>query len=70
VAALAPAHIRGSAFALTATARAVGDVAGIFWTAASPVAALLYYAAWMLLALAGLTLTARPGISAHSGPST
>jgi MFS family permease len=60
VAALAPANIRGSAFGLLAAVQAGGNlaastVAGILWTATSPTVAFGYLAAWMLLALAGLT---------------
>jgi MFS family permease len=63
VAALAPAAIRGSAFGLLATVQALGNfaasaVAGLLWSAASPEAAFVYLAAWMLLALAILTRTA------------
>ncbi len=63
VAALAPTAIRGSAFGLLATVQALGNfaasaIAGLLWTAASPTAAFLYLAAWMLLALAMLTRTA------------
>jgi MFS family permease len=63
VAALAPAHLRGSAFGLLATIQAVGNlaasgIAGILWTALSPTAAFGYLTAWMLLALAVLGLYA------------
>ncbi|OLB73719.1 MAG: MFS transporter [Actinobacteria bacterium 13_2_20CM_2_71_6] len=65
VAALAPADLRGSAFGLLATIQAGGNlaasaIAGIIWTAVSPVAAFGYLAAWMLVALVGLTVAARP----------
>jgi MFS family permease len=63
VAALAPPEIRGSAFGLLATVQALGNlaasaIAGILWTTLSPAAAFSYLAAWMGLALAGLTVTA------------
>ncbi len=64
VAALAPAHLRGSAFGLLATIQAAGNlaasaVAGVLWTVVSPAAAFGYLTAWMLLALAGLIPAAR-----------
>lgn len=64
VAALAPLDLRGSAFGLLASIQAIGNlaasaVAGLLWTAVTPTAAFAYLAAWMLLALAGLALTAR-----------
>ncbi len=64
VATLAPAHLRGSAFGLLATIQAFGNlaasaVAGILWTAVSPTAAFGYLTAWMLIALAALTLSHR-----------
>jgi MFS family permease len=63
VAQLAPQHLRGSAFGLLAAIQAVGNlaasaIAGILWSAISPTAAFLYVAAWMILALAGQTITA------------
>jgi len=65
VAALAPEHLRGSAFGLLAALQAVGNlgasaIAGVLWTAVSPAAAFLYVAMWMSLALAGLLLAALP----------
>jgi MFS family permease len=59
VAVAAPAHIRGSAFGLLAAVQSFGNlaasaIAGLIWTLASPEAAFVYIAAWMLLALAGL----------------
>ena len=70
VAQLAPQHLRGSAFGLLAAIQAVGNlaasaIAGILWSAISPTAAFLYVAAWMILALAGQTITAltKPAIS-------
>jgi len=64
IAALAPAHMRGSAFGLLATVQAGGNlaasaIAGILWTAASPSLAFGYLAAWMLLALIGLAVAGR-----------
>jgi MFS family permease len=64
VAALAPTHLRGSAFGLLATIQAAGNlaasaVAGILWTAISPTAAFGYLTAWMLIALATLTFNHR-----------
>ena len=64
VAALAPAHLRGSAFGLLATIQAAGNlaasaIAGILWTAISRAAAFIYLTAWMLIALAALTLLLR-----------
>lgn len=57
VAALAPEHVRGSAFGLLATLRSVGNlaasaVAGALWTLVSPEAAFSCAAGWMLLAVA------------------
>ncbi|MFI5039693.1 MAG: MFS transporter [Solirubrobacterales bacterium] len=65
VAQLAPQHLRGSAFGLLAAIQAVGNlaasaIAGILWSAISPTAAFLYVAGWMILALAGQTITALP----------
>jgi MFS family permease len=65
VAGLAPEQLRGSAFGLLAAVQAVGNlaasaIAGVLWTAVSPTAAFLYVATWMLLALAGVLLTAIP----------
>ena len=59
VAVAAPAHIRGSAFGLLAAVQSFGNlaasaIAGLIWTLASPEAAFVYIAAWMLLALAAL----------------
>lgn len=53
------ATIRGSAFGLLAAVQSFGNlaasgIAGLIWTLASPEAALVYIAAWMLLALVGL----------------
>jgi MFS family permease len=63
IAQLAPQHLRGSAFGLLAAIQAIGNLAasaivGILWSAISPTAAFLYVAAWMILALAGQTITA------------
>lgn len=56
VATLAPEAIRGSAFGLLAAVQSFGNlaasaVAGLLWTAISPVAAFVYAAAWMLIAV-------------------
>ena len=69
VAGLAPEQLRGSAFGLLAALQAIGNlvasaIAGVLWTTISPTAAFLYVAAWMVLALAGLLLTALPPRSA------
>jgi MFS family permease len=71
VAQQAPDHLRGSAFGLLAAFQAVGNlaasaIAGILWTAISPTAAFLYVATWMLIALAGVLLTA----TARQHPAT
>lgn len=70
VATLAPAPIRGSAFAMLATIQSLGNlgasaVAGALWTAISPTAAFAYLAAWMGLALAGLIAVERTGRAIH-----
>jgi len=62
VAQLAPANLRGSAFGAQAALQSIGNlaasaIAGALWTLASPTAAFLYVAGWMLIALAGLLLT-------------
>ncbi|MGH3799709.1 MAG: MFS transporter [Pseudonocardiaceae bacterium] len=69
VAALAPPEIRGSAFGLLATVQAIGNVAasavaGLLYTVASPSAAFVYLAAWMLIALVVLGWAALPRTSA------
>lgn len=74
VASLAPADIRGSAFGLLATIQAAGNVAasaiaGALWSAVSADAAFYYLTAWMLLALAGLTLARRRPRSSSSNPA-
>ena len=56
VATLAPAHLCGSAFGLLATVQAGANlaasaIAGILWTAVSPVAAFLFLAAAMITAV-------------------
>jgi predicted MFS family arabinose efflux permease len=71
VARLAPEQLRGSAFGLLAALQAVGNlaasaIAGVLWSAISPAAAFLYVAAWTLLALAGLLLTALPARRANA----
>ncbi|MGH3765979.1 MAG: MFS transporter [Pseudonocardiaceae bacterium] len=65
VAALAGPEIRGSAFGVLATVQAVGNVAasviaGLLYTVATPTAAFIYLAAWMVIALAVLGLALRP----------
>lgn len=65
VAALAPEHLRGSAFGLLATVQAGGNVlastvAGLLYTLTSPAVAFGYVAACMALALAGLTWAGQP----------
>jgi MFS family permease len=67
VAHLAPEGLRGSAFGLLATVQSLGNLAasataGLLWTLASPTAAFIYAAAWMLTALMAFTATrvARP----------
>jgi len=62
VAALAPAHIRGSAFGALATIQSFGNfaasaVAGLLYTVVSPRAAFLYLAAWMIIALVAFLMT-------------
>ena len=64
VAALAPSSLRGSAFGLLATTQSLGNfaassIAGLLWTLISPTAAFIYATAWMLVALAAFTATAR-----------
>ncbi|HVF80231.1 MAG TPA: MFS transporter [Solirubrobacteraceae bacterium] len=59
VAALAPENLRGSAFGMLATVQSLGNfaasaIAGLLWTLASPAAAFVYAAVWMLLALCAL----------------
>lgn len=58
VAANAPAQLRGSAFGLLAAIQSAGNlaastVAGLLWTAVSPVAAFCFLAAAMAIAVAG-----------------
>lgn len=62
VAALAPEHLRGSAFGLLAGIQSAGNlaasgIAGVLWTAVSPSAAFAYLATWMAVALFSLGLT-------------
>jgi MFS family permease len=64
VAALAPVELRGSAFGLLAAVQSFGNlaasaIAGLLWTALSPRAAFSYLVAWMVLALVGLSASAR-----------
>jgi MFS family permease len=59
VAFAAQATIQGSAFRLLAAVQCFGNlaasgIAGLIWTLASPEAAFVYIAAWMLVALASL----------------
>ncbi|MFG2981290.1 MFS transporter [Streptomyces sp. NPDC048258] len=66
VAALAPKDLRGSAFGMLATVQSLGNlaastIAGILWTTISPTAAFTYLTVWMVLALAGLLISARRG---------
>ncbi len=65
VAHLAPEGQRGSAFGLLATVQSLGNfaasaIAGLLWTLASPTAAFIYAAAWMLIALIAFTANAPP----------
>lgn len=65
VAALAPEHLRGSAFGLLATVQAGGNVlasavAGLLYTLTSPAVSFGYVAACMALALAGLAWAGQP----------
>lgn len=65
VAALAPEHLRGSAFGLLATVQAGGNlvasaIAGLLYTVASPTVAFSFVAACMALALAGLAWAGKP----------
>ena len=65
VAALAPRHLRGSAFGLLAGVQSIGNlaasgIAGVLWTALSPTVAFVYLAAWMGVALVLLSITRRP----------
>lgn len=60
--------IRGSAFGLLATVQAPGTrprapSQGLLYTVASPMVAFVYVAAWMLVALFGLTWTAQRPVS-------
>jgi MFS family permease len=59
VAVLAPAQVRGSAFGVLAATQGFGQLvasalAGLLWTAVSPVAAFAYLAAMVLLAFVGI----------------
>ncbi len=65
VAGFAPPELRGSAFGLLAAVQSLANlaasaVAGILWTAFSPMAAFLYLAAWMVVALVLLGTLGRP----------
>ncbi|GAA3072636.1 hypothetical protein GCM10010464_40900 [Pseudonocardia yunnanensis] len=74
MAAFAPVEIRGSAFGLLATVQAigkvaVGSIAGLLYTVASPTVAFVYLAALILLALAILGwVEARDRLLGSSGP--
>ncbi|MDQ6898977.1 MAG: MFS transporter [Candidatus Dormibacteraeota bacterium] len=64
VAALAPAHMRGSAFGVLAATQGFGQlvasaVAGLLWTAVSPVVAFGYLAMLALLAIVGVSAALR-----------
>jgi MFS family permease len=64
VASLAPETLRGSAFGLLATFQAGGNliasaVAGLLWTAVSPLAAFVFLAAAMVIAAALIITAAR-----------
>jgi len=70
VAALAPTHLRGSAFGLLAAVQAGGNfvasaVAGLLWTLVSPAAAFWYLVGWMVLAFLALVTTARGAVTAQ-----
>jgi MFS family permease len=59
VAISAPEHLRGSAFGLLAAVQSFGNmaasgVAGVIWSVASPMAAFLYIAGWMVVAALSL----------------
>jgi MFS family permease len=74
VAALAPEHLRGSAFGLLAAVQSIGNfaasgIAGILWSAVSPTAAWAYLAAWMLLAFIGIATTRPRGQDSFAGAS-
>ena len=65
IAGLASEDLRGSAFGLLAGVQSLGNLvasatAGVLWTAVSPAAGLLFAAALMAVALAGLAWGARP----------
>jgi MFS family permease len=71
VAALAPGQLRGSAFGLLATVQVGGNliasaVAGLLWSAVSPLAAFVFLAAAMIIA-AALIVTAGPGSAGRAG---
>ena len=51
--------IEGIADGLAGANLAASAIAGVLWTLASPRAAFVYLAAWMLLSLVALTLTRR-----------
>ena len=66
VASLAEERVRGSAFGLLAGAQSIGNfvasaIGGLLWTFISPVAAFLWFAAWMVVALGAFATTPRRG---------
>jgi hypothetical protein len=72
VAALAPGHLRGSAFGLLATVQAGGNliastVAGLLWSAVSPLAAFVFPAAAMAIAAVLIATAGRGRRSARQG---
>ena len=69
VAALAPGHLRGSAFGLLATVQAGGNliastVAGLLWSAVSPLAAFVFLAAAMAIAAVLIATAGRGSVPA------
>lgn len=73
VATLAPAALRGSAFGLLATVQSAGNliasaVAGLLWTAVSPVAAFIFLAAAMGISAALIVNTLRRSARPRSAP--
>ena len=64
VAALAPDHLRGSAFGLLAAIQAAGNlaasaIAGILWTTVSPAAAFVFLAVAMIVAVPLIVISTR-----------
>jgi MFS family permease len=69
VASLAPEHLRGSAFGLLATVQAGGNliasaVAGLLWSAVSPLAAFVFLAAAMVIAAVLIATAGRGSVPA------